>query len=168
MSDSDYLANLFDLIVKGEQDINYQVDNLRKNLSRFFSLFGDQDQCLVCGNKDYYSGHLLDKDLFGHRFTPKLHLSMDITGDEYTIGNEGYSKTKYFLKSKNGKLLVYVYIGNIPYEREINDLEPNLLKSLVEDEAILKFLKCYTESIGRRKSEYERVVKLTGKLNELV
>lgn len=168
MTDGNYLENLFNLIVKNEQEIKYQVEYLRKNLSRFFNLFGDRDQCLVCGNKDYYSGHMLDKELFGHRFLPKLYLSLELTGEEFTVTDGGYSKATYFLKSKHGKLLVYVYIGNVPYERDIGDLEPYLLKSMVEKEAIPKFLKQYTQAVGKRKSEYERLVKLTQRLNDLV
>lgn len=168
MSDSNYLENLFNLIVKSEQEISYQVDYLRKNLSRFFNLFGDRDQCLVCGNKDYYSGHLLNKELFGHRFVQKLYLSIEMTGEEVTVSDGGYSKVTYFLKSKNGRLLVYVYIGNVPYERDINDLEPFLLRSMVENEVILKFLKQYTDTVSKRKTEYSRLVKITEKLNELL
>ena len=163
-SDDEYVSILFNSIAVMEQDLDHQVDSIRLNLIKFLNIFGNPSKCRFCQNEDYYIGHQREYRSYMHDFSPKVYLSLDVKGEPFKVAEEGYPEASFFLATKSGKIVIKTMMGNSEVERNILDLEPPAMKSLIENNVLKKFLEQYSSAIEGQNNEYTEVLKISEKL----
>lgn len=163
-ADDEYVSILLSSIAVMEKDLDHQVDSIRLNLIKFLNIFGNPAKCRLCNNEDYYIGHQKDSKSFMHEFTPKVHLSLEIIGDSFIVSEKGYPETSFFLATKSGRIVLKTIMGKNEIERDILDLEPQAMKSLIENDVLKKFLEKYSSAIKSEKKEYVEILKISEKL----
>jgi len=148
-----------------ERELSKYSDKLRESVKRVISVFGDSDECQVCGKHEevYSEGDIKNhEEATGHKFVPKVYVSI------FVLDNEPFYTVEDFelrLALVNGKLVAWDSRGGeYNAKHHIGNLAREHVKALVKSGRLIPFLQKVKQELDETTQEYRQVAQVAEKL----